>query len=105
MDIKNLFAGVNPAANRNNQNDKNAVQQANEAVAEDTAKSAGQEKVTLTATAARFSQAQTMMNTQPEVNRERVTELRKAISEGSYKVDAGRLAGRMMSFESALRGR
>jgi negative regulator of flagellin synthesis FlgM len=106
MDIRNLFGGVNTTTNRNNQTDKSntATQQTRSSVAEETTKntSATQERVTLTATATRFTQVQMNMNTQPEVNRDRIAELRKAIADGSYKVDASRLAGRMINFESAL---
>lgn len=105
MDIRNLFGGVNTTTNRNNQTEKTttAGQQARHNTTDETTKtSATQERVTLTATATRFTQAQMTMNTQPEVNRDRIAELRKAIAEGSYKVDASRLAGRMISFESAL---
>jgi negative regulator of flagellin synthesis FlgM len=103
MDIKNLFVGVNPSANKSNgQSDKNTVQANAERATDTDTKPASQEKVTLTLTASRFTQAQMTMNTQPEVNRERVAEIRKAIAEGSYKIDAGRIASRMMKFESAL---
>ena len=107
MDIKNLFGSV-LTTNRSNQQEKNKTTASSEDTAsvDDAVKSSTmQEKVTLTATAARFTQAQITLAAQPEVNRERVAELRKAISEGTYKVDATRLAGRMISFESSLQGK
>jgi negative regulator of flagellin synthesis FlgM len=104
MDIKQLFGGFSPTNAKNNQSDKpnaKATAETNN-TADKTKIATQQEKVTLTATAARFQQVQTNLSTQPEINRERVAEIRKAIAEGTYKVDAGRLAGRMMQFESEL---
>lgn len=37
---------------------------------------------------------------QPIVNSARVAELKQAIAEGSYKVDADRVAGKMLEFEA-----
>jgi len=50
------------------------------------------EKVELSSLSSSLARAETAMANTPTVNRARVDEIRQAISEGRFKVDAGRIA-------------
>jgi negative regulator of flagellin synthesis FlgM len=41
-------------------------------------------------------------STEPPVNSERVTNIRQAIADGSYQVNADRVAAKMLQFEKSL---
>ncbi len=52
----------------------------------------GADKVELSPLSAMLKKADSAMASAPEVDQERVAEIRQAISEGRFKVDAGRIA-------------
>lgn len=106
MDIKNALSNLGVTSNKNaNQNNDNRLNSDNNDDLDITQNmAASQEKVTLTSTASRLSQVKILMSGQPEVNKDRVAEIRKALAEGNYKINADRIASRMVNFESALRG-
>lgn len=62
----------------------------------------GSDKVSLTDTAGQLQSLQKIITELPEVNSDRVAELRAAIADGSYKVDATELAQNMINFENQL---
>jgi len=59
--------------------------------------------VSLTDTATQLQSIQQTLSDAPVVNNERVAELRAAIADGSYQVDAAELAQNMINFETQLR--
>jgi len=59
--------------------------------------------VSLTDTATQLQSIQQTLSDAPVVNHERVAELRAAIADGSYQVDAADLAQNMINFETQLR--
>ena len=62
---------------------------------------AGDESVTLTATARTLSAARDNAGAIP-FNREKVEELKAAVAEGRYDINNQRLAGRLLDFEGQL---
>ena len=52
----------------------------------------GSESVQISPMASLMRKAETAISSTPEVNRQRVDEIRQAISEGRFKVDASRIA-------------
>ncbi|MDH5358222.1 MAG: flagellar biosynthesis anti-sigma factor FlgM [Gammaproteobacteria bacterium] len=60
------------------------------------------DKVSLTDTATQIQSLQKTISGASEVNKERVEELRAAVEDGSYKVDASELAKNMINFEQQL---
>lgn len=60
------------------------------------------EQVVLTDTAARLQAAERIIAETPEVDRQRIDQLRQSIADGSYQVDAGRTADKLLQFESQL---
>lgn len=62
------------------------------------------DSVELTPTAARLQSLETLVNQAPEVDQHKVAALRQAVADGSYQVDAGRVAHKFARFEAALHG-
>ncbi|MFA5628055.1 MAG: flagellar biosynthesis anti-sigma factor FlgM [Thiohalomonadaceae bacterium] len=58
--------------------------------------------VSLTDTAARLRELENSLATMPVVDSQRVESIQQAIDDGSYEVDAGRVAEKLLSFESDL---
>ncbi len=67
-----------------------------------TSDSSGRDKVSLTDTAARLKALEEQLTRQPEIDKERVTDVQDAISKGKYKVDPERVADKMMNFEASF---
>lgn len=65
----------------------------------------GTESVVLTDTASRLQSLESLVKQAPEVDQHKVTALRQAIADGSYQVDANRVAQKFARFETALSGR
>jgi negative regulator of flagellin synthesis FlgM len=73
-----------------------------EAAARGTSAPASGDSVSLTETSARLQDLERMAAAAPEVDMQRVEEIRQAIADGRYKVDAARVADKMLSLEDAL---
>jgi len=63
---------------------------------------AGSDQVTLTDTARRLSDLTQTASAQPAVDAERVSQIRQAIAEGSYQVNAERVADKLLQAEDLL---
>jgi negative regulator of flagellin synthesis FlgM len=62
------------------------------------------DSVSLTDTAARLQKLENTIAELPVVDSQRVEDIRSAISNGEYEVDPGRIAEKMVSFDSELNG-
>ena len=63
----------------------------------------GDDKVSLTATAARLKDLEQRLATDsPPFDAERVNRMKQAIASGEYRVDAGRVADKMIDFEKSF---
>jgi negative regulator of flagellin synthesis FlgM len=61
------------------------------------------DKVSLTVNATQIQSVQQTVTDAPSVDNDRVAELRAAIADGTYSVDANELAGNLIDFESKIR--
>jgi negative regulator of flagellin synthesis FlgM len=59
--------------------------------------------VTLTDSARSMQKIEEAVAKTPVVNAEKVAAVRQAIGSGTYKIDAGRIAGKMLKYESGLK--
>ena len=102
-EVKGSQQAIVQNISNNQQADKadDAAHQTDEALAQSTAKGAGQE-VSLTDTAAKLKQLEAQIASQPVVDAKRVESVKKAIADGSFKIDANRIADRMAEFENLL---
>ena len=66
------------------------------------ATAAGIDKISLTETATQLQSVKQTLADAPSVNNERVAELRAAVVDGSYTVDANELAQNIIAFENKL---
>lgn len=62
----------------------------------------GQDAVQLTSTATSLKQIETRLASIPDVDRARVDAVRQRVEAGAYKVDANRIADRLLRFERDL---
>lgn len=69
---------------------------------EETSQSAASDTVTLTDTAARLRDLGNALSALPASDTQRVAEVKKAVEDGTYKVDAGRVAHKMIELEKLL---
>jgi negative regulator of flagellin synthesis FlgM len=68
----------------------------------ETRRSAAGETVSLTDTASRLQRLSSEIESQPVVDSERVEGIRQAIENGSYEIDAERIARKMVDLEREL---
>jgi len=61
------------------------------------------DKVSLTSTAARLKDIEQRLASQTSVDNNRVNQVKSAINNGEYNVDADRVANKMIDFENSLR--
>lgn len=61
------------------------------------------DKVSLTSTAARLKDIEQRLASQTSVDNNRVNQMKSAINNGEYNVDADRVANKMIDFENSLR--
>ena len=59
--------------------------------------------VTLTDSARSLQRIEEAVAKTPVVNADKVAAVKQAISSGTYKIDAGRIAGKMLKYESGLK--
>lgn len=64
--------------------------------------SGGADKVSLTNTAARLKELEQRLSDQAPVDTRRVNDMKNAIASGEYRVDADRVADKMLNFESSF---
>lgn len=62
----------------------------------------GGDTVTLTRTAGEVQKLESQLAQLPEVDQARVAEIKAAIDNGSYQIDAGQIADRLLDMEQAL---
>ncbi len=62
----------------------------------------GADKVSLTSTAARLKDIEQRLTSQAPVDNDRVKQVKSAINNGEYNVDADRVANKMINFENSL---
>ena len=105
MDINNLLRGVgtSPSKVLNQPEATSLRKSADEKEAGVGSDSVKTEKVTITDTTSRLRQLSQSAAQQPEVNNEKVASIRAALADGSYKIQPGVIAARLMAFEAALR--
>ena len=60
------------------------------------------DKVTLTASAEQLLALEEKLNDVPEIDTQRVNQIRDAIEKGNYKIDATKVAGKFLDFEKSL---
>jgi negative regulator of flagellin synthesis FlgM len=63
---------------------------------------AASDSVSLTDSAARLRKLENSLADLPEVDSERVATIQRAIADGSYQVDAGRIADKLLNFEASF---
>jgi len=61
------------------------------------------DKVSLTSTAARLKDIEQRLASQTPIDNNRVNQMKSAINNGEYNVDADRVASKMIDFENSLR--
>lgn len=89
---------VNQTANQAQVKQNNA--QANSALAQAT--SARQDSVSITPQAKQLTELQKKASDSSPINQKKVDELKKAIADGNYKVDAEKLAASISKFEFSI---
>lgn len=67
------------------------------------ASAAPADHVTLTDSARSLQKIEAAVAKTPVVNADKVAAVKQAISSGSYKIDAGRIAGKMLKYERGLK--
>lgn len=98
MEIKNLTQSQPRTANEGrNVAESGNVRHGAGALAKDGG--TGGDRVTLTETAVRLSELTRTVSEQPAVDQARVAEIRAAIQEGRYEVNAERIAERLIAME------
>lgn len=60
--------------------------------------------VTVSTTARNLTSLQQVIKDTPDIDTNRVATVQQALSSGQYKIDAGKIADRMIQLESDLRG-
>ena len=100
----NDITNINSNRAQLNSNQSSSIKSRNEAKQSDAdASSANQgDRVTLTNTASRLQDLEQQLNNASSVNNDRVAEVQSAISNGDYKVDADRVADKMLAFEDFM---
>ncbi|CAK0758616.1 negative regulator of flagellin synthesis FlgM [Gammaproteobacteria bacterium] len=84
-----------------NQGDQRDIQRVNQ---QSSVAAAHDDRVILTAAAERLRQAEDSSVKQPVVDTKRVENIREQINNGTYRVNASRVADKLFNFESSLNG-
>ena len=88
--------GKSPAPKSSEQTNDNAVSSLSTPPKSDS--------VSLTAQAQQLQSTQAKMTDMPEINEQKVQEIKLAIAEGRYKIDPEKLASNIAQFENDLKG-
>lgn len=105
IDFNRPNSAVNPANSGRSSSVQNTERPAVQQTPAEASKSAGSaaasgESVQLSPEAQRLQQTTEKLNQQPVVDQERVAQIKQAIADGSYQVDAQRVASKLLTFES-----
>ncbi|MCP4429526.1 MAG: flagellar biosynthesis anti-sigma factor FlgM [Gammaproteobacteria bacterium] len=73
------------------------------AAQQETGKSSATDTVSLSDDAVQLGKVEHSVATTPVIDTQRVEQLKQAIANGSYEVDAGKVADKLMQFESILK--
>jgi negative regulator of flagellin synthesis FlgM len=99
------FSAAEPVAPLKGSNSSGAV--ADKSQGEGSAASASTSQtgdhVTLTDSARSLQRIEQAVAQAPVVNTAKVAAVKQAVSDGTYKIDAGRVAGKILQFESGLK--
>ena len=99
------FSAADPVAPLKGSNSSGAV--ADKSQSEGSAASASTSQtgdhVTLTDSARSLQRIEQAVAQAPVVNTAKVAAVKQAVSDGTYKIDAGRVAGKILQFESGLK--
>lgn len=99
MDIKNLTTNIN--ASRNNDINKPPERSINEKVSGSQVADTT-DRVTLTDNSSQVRELEVKAQSMPVDNSVRIAELKSAIADGSYQVDAQKVADKLMQSETLL---
>ena len=98
--INGLIPGAQNSTNRSRENPQAKSDGASGTGIENTASSkTGTDRVNLSAGAKDLQNIESSLKDLPEVNQERVTQIRQALRDGTYSVDPARLAAKIVQFE------
>lgn len=96
----NGLTGVQNSTSRSRENPQAKSDGASGAGSENTPSSkTGTDRVNLSAGAKDLQNIESSLKDFPEVNQERVTQIKHALRDGSYSVDPARLAAKIVQFE------
>ncbi len=103
--MANDITGIN--ANRLTQSGSRNAQRVNEKTegagsSDKSSSTSGADKVSLTRTAARLKELEQRLSDQAPVDTRRVNDMKNAIASGEYRVDADRVADKMINFEASF---
>jgi negative regulator of flagellin synthesis FlgM len=59
------------------------------------------DRVSVTDAAARLQKIEAELSARPEINHEKVAEIKKAIADGTFSLDPARIADKLIDFESS----
>jgi negative regulator of flagellin synthesis FlgM len=96
----NIAPTVGGASRTNGTKDKSDSQASVDATSAQISSTGTGESVHLSSEAQKLQKVTDQLRDQPTVNSARVAELKKAIDDGSYKVDSNRVAGKLLNFEA-----
>ncbi len=92
---RTLASGTRPSQRLENADDNSARTSNNTS-------SDGADKVSLTSTAARLKDIEQRLANQTPVDNNRINQVKSAINNGEYNVDADRVASKMIDLENAI---
>lgn len=68
-----------------------------------TGQAAGIDRVSVTDTASRLQKIEEELSAMPEINHEKVAEIKKAIADGTFSLDPQRIADKLIGFETSFK--
>lgn len=61
------------------------------------------DKLSVTADASRLQKIEEQLSAMPEINYEKVAEIKKAIADGSFSLDPAQIAEKLIAFETSIK--